>query len=57
MSTRNSKGRKRKLKKKPWWKSKKYSIGTLTSKERQIKLINMLTDHEDIVTVPCEETI
>jgi len=57
MLTRNSKGRKRKLKKKPWWKSKKYSIGTLTSKERQIKLINMLTDHEDIVTVPCEETI
>jgi len=46
----NKKRRKKKFK--PWWKRKKrYCIGTLTSKKRKIRLINMLTDHDDIITV------
>jgi hypothetical protein len=32
-------------------------IGRLTQKSRRVKLINMLTDHETILEVPCEETI
>ena len=35
----------------PWWKGAKYCIGSMTVKERQIKIVNMLTKHEDIITV------
>lgn len=40
-----------------WWFNKKYIIGSLTKKTRKIKIINMLTDHDDVIEVPCEETI
>lgn len=37
-----------------WWKNQSLVIGRLTQKSRRIKLINMLTDHEFILEVPCE---
>ena len=36
-----------------WWKNKDYFIGRLTRKTRKIKIINMLTVHEDIIEVYC----
>ena len=48
-----SKNKKKRKKNRTWWHAKKkYCIGTLTSKKRRIRLINMLTDHDDIVAVP-----
>lgn len=41
----------------PWWMDDEYAIGRLTLKTRKVKLINMLTDHEDVIEVPSEETI
>ncbi|KRX03683.1 Cytochrome b5-like heme/steroid binding domain [Pseudocohnilembus persalinus] len=41
----------------PWWRDEQYCIGNLTQKPRDIKIINMLTEHEDIIQVPSEETI
>jgi hypothetical protein len=42
----------------PWWKDlNKYLIGSLTIKPRKIRLINMLTKHEDVLEVASEETI
>ena len=42
----------------PWWKDPiKYMIGSLTTRSRKIKLINMLTKHEDTLEVAQEETI
>jgi len=39
-------------KNKRWWKNnEEYCIGRLSSKTRRIKIINMLTDHEDIIEV------
>lgn len=36
----------------PWWRdSTKYMIGCLTYKTRKIRLINMLTKHEDTLEV------
>lgn len=36
----------------PWWRDmSRYMIGALTFKPRKIKLINMLTKHEDILEV------
>lgn len=32
-------------------------VGQLTKCVRKIMIINMLTEHEDIIEVPCEETI
>jgi hypothetical protein len=37
-----------------WWKDQSLVIGRLTQKSRNIKLINMLTDHEFVLEVPCE---
>lgn len=37
--------------KNPWWKGPKYCIGSMTVKKRQIKIVNMLTKHEDIIEV------
>lgn len=34
-----------------WWKNKSYFIGRLTRKTRKIKIVNMLTVHEDIIEV------
>lgn len=42
----------------PWWKdSKAFMIGRLTVRSRKIKIINMLTKHEDVLEVASEETI
>lgn len=36
----------------PWWRDhEKYMIGNLTVKSRKIRLINMLTKHDDILEV------
>jgi len=34
-----------------WWKTKQYFIGRLTRKTRKIKIVNMLTVHEEIIEV------
>lgn len=34
-----------------WWKDKSLCIGKLTVKVRRIKIVNMLTAHEDILEV------
>jgi hypothetical protein len=42
----------------PWWRdTDKYLIGHLTKKVRKIKLINMLTKHEDSLEVGAEESV
>ena len=42
---------------KPWWKDEKYIIGRLTRKSRIIKIVNMLSKSEDVITVCSEDTI
>jgi hypothetical protein len=41
----------------PWWRDRAYVIGNLTKKVRKLRVVNMLTHQEDIIEVPCEETI
>ena len=41
----------------PWWKDSKLIVGELTAKTRMIKMINMITRGEDVITVCSEETI
>ncbi|CDW91187.1 cytochrome b5-like heme steroid binding domain containing protein [Stylonychia lemnae] len=42
----------------PWWRdTTKYMIGNLTFRTRKIRIINMLTKHDDILEVASEETI
>ena len=42
----------------PWWRDlNKYMVGGLTNKTRKIRLINMLTKHEDVLEVATEESI
>lgn len=41
----------------PWWRNRSYVIGKLTQKVRKLRVVNMLTHQEDIIEVPCEETI
>ncbi|KAL4426633.1 hypothetical protein ABPG74_018711 [Tetrahymena malaccensis] len=41
----------------PWWRNPEYQIGLLSYKVRKIKIVNMLSDHEDVLVVPSEETI
>ena len=42
----------------PWWRDfSRYQIGSLTIKPRKIRLINMLTKHDDVLEVATEETI
>ncbi|EGR30055.1 hypothetical protein IMG5_143490 [Ichthyophthirius multifiliis] len=41
----------------PWWKNPIFFIGRLTIRSSKINIINMLTQHEDLIEVPCEETI
>ena len=41
-----------------WWRDlSRYMIGNLTSRSRKIRLINMLTKHEDTLEVASEETM
>lgn len=42
---------------KPWWKDAQYQVGELTARTRMIKLVNMTTRGEDVITVCSEETI
>ena len=43
---------------KPWWDDlERYSIGKLTESVREIRIINMLTKHDDSLEVCSEETI
>ena len=41
----------------PWWKDEKYYIGELSRKPRKIRLLNMLSKTEDIITVASEENL
>lgn len=42
----------------PWWRDlTRFMIGALTHKTRKIRLINMLTKHEDTLEVASEESI
>lgn len=41
----------------PWWKNQQYFIGKLTKKSQFIRIINTLSDTEDKLEVPREETI
>lgn len=41
----------------PWWKDPQYVIGELTSKTRQIRIINTLTGDEVLLEVCAEETL
>lgn len=41
----------------PWWKNQEFCIGKLTKKSQLIRIINTLSDTEDQLEVPREETI
>lgn len=41
----------------PWWRDPKYIIGHLTTKKRNLRIINTLTHHEEFLEVPAEETL
>ena len=41
----------------PWWKDPRYIIGCLTKKTRPVRIVNMLTQCEDVVNACSEETI
>ena len=42
----------------PWWEDEhRYCIGRLTKRTRQIRLINTLTKHDDVLEVASEESI
>lgn len=41
----------------PWWKDERYSIGRLTKKTRNIRIINTLNHHEMSLEVCTEETL
>mmetsp|Transcript_11528 Transcript_11528/g.11547 ORF Transcript_11528/g.11547 Transcript_11528/m.11547 type:complete len:215 (+) Transcript_11528:125-769(+) len=41
----------------PWWKDSKYIAGKLTTKARMLKIVNMLTHTEDVISTCQEEAI
>ncbi len=41
----------------PWWKNNDLKIGRLTTKTRKIRIINVLSNQDDIIEVCSEETI
>ncbi len=41
----------------PWWKDSSLKIGRLTKKVRKIRIINVLSNQDDIIDVCSEETI
>ena len=41
----------------PWWKNDAFGIGSLTKKTRKLRIINMLTKHDDVLEVCSEETL
>jgi hypothetical protein len=38
----------------PWWKNQDYLIGKLSKKSQQIRIINTLSNTEDLLEVPKE---
>jgi hypothetical protein len=41
----------------PWWRDPTFIIGKLTKKEMKIRIINTFTHHEELLSVPEEETL
>jgi hypothetical protein len=41
----------------PWWKNEKYYIGELSRRPRKIRLLNMLSKTDDVITVAAEESL
>ena len=41
----------------PWWQDERYCIGKLSKCTRNIRIVNTLTKHDNIVEVASEETI
>ena len=41
----------------PWWKDDKLKIGKLTRRQRKIRIINVLSNQDDVIEVCAEETI
>ena len=41
----------------PWWQNDALGIGNLTTKTRKLRIINMLTKHDDVLEVCSEETL
>jgi hypothetical protein len=41
----------------PWWKDPTYQCGKLSAKSRKIKIVNVLTKQEDLLSVCEEETL
>ena len=42
----------------PWWEDEaRYCIGNLTRRTRQIRIINTLTKHDDVIEVASEESL
>ncbi|KAL0232407.1 hypothetical protein PCE1_002748 [Barthelona sp. PCE] len=41
----------------PWWKDQRYVLGYLSTSPRKVFIVNTLTTHRHLVTVPNEETL
>ena len=42
----------------PWWEDEaRYCIGNLTRRTREIRIINTLTKHDDVIEVASEESL
>ncbi|CBY09436.1 unnamed protein product [Oikopleura dioica] len=41
----------------PWWKDRRYEVGTLTKKPRKLRIVNTLTSQQHIIEVCSEETM
>uniref|UniRef100_A0A7S0YLX7 Cytochrome b5 domain-containing protein 1 n=1 Tax=Polytomella parva TaxID=51329 RepID=A0A7S0YLX7_9CHLO len=41
----------------PWWRDNSFFLGCLSQKTRIIRIKNVLTEQEDIIEVPAEETL
>ena len=40
-----------------WWKDESLRIGSLTTKTRKLRIINLYTKDDDVIDVCCEETL
>lgn len=41
----------------PWWQDERFCIGKLTKQTRNIRIVNTLTKHDNVIEVANEETI
>lgn len=41
----------------PWWRDESYQVGLLSACSRPLEILNTLTGHRHLITVPAEETI